>query len=91
MDEDVSMPDLEVWDSEEDILLLGDQGYFIGFVGFIDVVPFNIIARVPDNTNLVWLHHLQLPAVWWQERHVKTANDGHETANRAIRSYQVIQ
>ena len=95
MDEDASMPDLEGIHPEEE-LLLGDRGY----VGFFDGVHFHIdgvhihIARpgieLPVNADYEVWYHLQWP-VWWQNRHVKTANDGHEVADRAIRSYQIIQ
>lgn len=91
MDEEASMPGLEVWYPEEEILLLGDRGR----VGFIDGIHFRIARpgiEVPVNADCKVWHHWQWPMpVWWQNRHVKTANDGHEIADRAIRSYQIIQ
>ena len=105
MDEDASMPDLEVRDPEEDALLFGDRGYagFIdgvhfhiarpGYAGFVDGLHFHIARpgiEVPVDADVEAGHRLQLP-VWWQNRHVKTANDGHESADLEIRSYQIIQ
>ena len=89
MDEDASMPGLEGVYPEEDVLLLGDRGH----VGFIDGVHIHIARpgiEVPVDTDYNVWHHLQWP-VWWQKRHVTTANDGHEVVDHAIRSYQIIQ
>jgi len=50
MDEEASMPGLELWYPEEEILLLGDRGY----VGFIDGIQFRIARpgiEVPVNAD----------------------------------------
>ena len=81
VDEDDSMPDLELWEPGEDVRL-GD--FVDGVVVVIDGAHIRIIRPK------VWLYHLQLH-VWWQNRHVTTANDGHEAEDGAIRSYQIMK
>lgn len=56
----------------------------------IDGVQIHIM-RPPDVANTKgWLHHLQLHK-WWQNRHVKTANDGHDVEDGAVKSYQITK
>lgn len=81
VDEDDSMPGLELWEPGEDVRL-GD--FVDGVVVVIDGAHIHIIRPK------VWLYHLQWH-VWWQNRHVKTANDGHEAEDGAIRSYQIMK
>lgn len=89
MDEDDSVPDLEGWDPGEE-MHANLIGVIDGVIGVIDGVQIHIM-RPPDVANTKgWLHHLQLHK-WWQNRHVKTANDGHDVEDGAVKSYQITK